>query len=176
MNLKSILSTCVLATVITLFTVTAFAETQMYFIRHADVDLNSKEKPLTDAGKQRAINLVSAMNGKALTHILVTDYPRTRDTAGPISKERNIEVEVIPYKGKKAIEPMVRALKEIPDGSGVLIVANSGNLFGIMSEMGVDTNDSMPCKSKKCFDSEAFDNIWHVTVSGDSVTMSGSKY
>ena len=71
---------------------------------------------------------------------------------------------------------MVRALKEIPDGSGVLIVANSGNLFGIMSEMGVDTNDSMPCKSKKCFDSEAFDNIWHVTVSGDSVTMTGSKY
>lgn len=176
MNIKTIISTWALAAFITLSAVAAHADTEMYFIRHADVDLSSKKKPLTEAGKKRALTLVDVMNGKPLTHILVTDYPRTRDTAKPISKERNLEVEVIPYKGKKAIDPMVSALKEIPDGSRVLIVANSGNLFEIMSEMGVDTNDSMPCKSKKCFVRDDFDNIWHVTVSGDNVTMKGSKY
>ena len=154
----------------------AMADTEMYFIRHADVDLKSKEKPLTEAGKKRAMALVGAMSGKPLTHILVTDYPRTIDTATPLSKDRGLDIKVIHYKGKKAIGPMASALKGISDGSGVLIVANSGNLFAIMSAMGVHTNDSMPCDSRKCFDSNAFDNIWHVTVSGGNVTMKGSKY
>ena len=152
MNIKTAILNLTLVAIIALFTVTAYADTQMYFIRHADVDLSTKAKPLTEAGRQRAQTLVQAMDGKSLTHILVTDYPRTRDTAEPISKDRNLEVRVIPYKGKKAIDPVVSALKDIPDGSGVLIVANSGNLFEIMSEIGVETNDSMPCNSKKCFE------------------------
>jgi len=162
--------------IFTLSSSIATADTEIYFIRHADVDIKSKKRLLTDAGKERAKKLVDAMSGKKLTHILVTDFPRTKNTAKPISKERNLDIEVIPYKGKKAIGPMVNALKNIPDGSDVLVVANSSNLFPIMSKMGVKTNDSMPCKTKKCFDRQVFDNIWHVTISGDNVTMVGSKY
>lgn len=154
----------------------ASADTEIYFIRHADVDINSKKRLLTDAGKQRAKNLVNAMTGKMLTHILVTDFPRTKNTAKPIANERNLDIQVIPYKGMKAVGPMVKHLKKIPDGSSVLIVANSSNLFPIMSQLGVTTNESMPCHSKKCFDRNAFDNIWHVTLSADKVEMTNSKY
>jgi phosphohistidine phosphatase SixA len=152
------------------------ADTEIYFIRHADVDINSKKRLLTDAGKERAKQLVSVFDGKPLTHILVTDFPRTKNTAKPLANERDLDVTVIPYKGKKATKPMVKALKKIPDGSSVLVVANSSNLFPIMSKMGVATNESMPCDSKKCFDRQVFDNIWHVKISGSDVSMTGLKY
>jgi len=176
MKFKPVLSIWMLAVVVTSFINTAYAETHMYFIRHADIDLDSGIKQLTPAGEQRSHDLVNAMNGVLLTHIFVTDYPRTLDTAEPISKSRNMEAELIPYRVKRTIGPMINALKSIPDGSSVLIVANSGNLFEIMSGMGVATNDSMPCDTNKCFDIEAFDNIWHVTISGNNVSMRASKY
>jgi hypothetical protein len=88
--------------------------------------------------------------------------------------------------GKIAIKPMIESLKQVEQGNTIIISANSGNLFAIMSGIGVpvkgdavcrDSDNCLPCKSKKCFPKKEFNNIWTVTVSSDGKTsLQNSKY
>jgi len=165
----------------------AFADTQIYFIRHAEVDLDSRDKPLTDEGKARAETLATHMAGTKLTHIYATHFDRNWDTVAPLSKAQGVEITQVPKrdgdevtnrsKGSIATRPMIDALNELPDGSLVLVTANSGNLFKIMAGVGVESgSDAMPCESKKCFPHDEFNNIWHVTKTADSVSLQKSQY
>ncbi len=177
------------------------ADTQLYFVRHAEIDMKNPDRPLIPKGNERAAALVKHLKGKNITHIYATHTDRTRDTVIPLAKERGLKVLQFPKpgstvgekevtnrtKGKIAIKPMVNALMKVPDGSAVIVSANSGNLFAIMAGLGVrvGTKD-MPCgdkdascllcKDKSCFPENEFHNIWLVTVSDKGTTMSKSQY
>jgi len=179
------------ATVIAL--VFAFASTatqsatQINFLRHAEVDMTNPDKPLVEAGKQRAAALAQYFDGTNITHIFVTNYERNKDTGSPLAQSKNLELEQIPMLGSKidgkevtnrskgnvAIQPMLKALSDLPDGSVAVVIGNSGNLYPIMSKYGV-TN--LPCPTKKCFPKKEFDNIWVVTNDGGSISMTKAKY
>jgi hypothetical protein len=167
------------------------ADTQFYFLRHVEVHMDDPDKPLTDEGKQRARVLAEHMKGKKITHIYATHFDRNLDTVVHLAKDQGLEVIRVPKpgsivdgdevtnrsKGKIATEPMINALNEVPDGSAVVVSANSGNLFKIMAGVGVESgSDDMPCESKRCFPRDEFHNIWLVTKTGDGITLQKSQY
>ena len=165
----------------------ALADTQMYFVRHAEVDLDTRDKPLTDEGKASADRLATHMVGTKFTHIYATHFDRNWDTVAPLSKAQGVEITQVPKrdgdevtnrsKGKIATKPMINALNELPDGSLVLVTANSGNIFKIMAGVGVEAgSDAMPCENKSCFDRDEFNNVWHVTKTADGVSVKKSQY
>ena len=79
---------------------------------------------------------------------------------------------------------MIAALQNVPSGSTVLVSANSGNLYAIMAGLGVpvggcgvDSDNCLPCKKKKCFPKKDFNHLWKVLRNHDgSVFMSHSTY
>ena len=179
----------------------AGAETQFYFIRHAEFVKKDPAKPLNEQGRMRATSLVDYFGDTKLTHIYATHTDRTRDTVIPLARQHDLGVKQFPQpgsevegskitnmlKGKAAIKPMTTALKKIPDGSIVVVSANSGNIFAIMANLGVrvSTKDSpcgatdescLPCKDKSCFPKKEFHNVWKVTLADKGATMTKSQY
>ena len=172
--------------VISMLPAIAIAGVEVYFLRHAEVDSSNPDKPLVAAGQARAEALAEHLAPVQVTHIFVTNYHRNVDTAIPLASSKNIEVVQVPkigstVNGKEvtnrskgvAVEPMLRALNDLSDGSVAVVVANSGNLFPIMSKFGVS---QLPCKSKKCFPKKEFNNIWIVTKSADGTNLRTEKY
>lgn len=173
-------------------------QTQIYFLRHAEIDKSTKDKPLNTKGKTRADELVKHFSGKRITHIYATHTDRTRDTVAPLAKKRGVSLKQIPApgssikgetvtnrsKGKIAIKPLIKTLQNLPKGSSVVVSANSGNIFAVMAGMGVpvrescknNSNGCLPCKSKSCFPKKQFNNIWTVTPGGDTAGMVHSTY
>lgn len=97
----------------------------------------------------------------------------------------NGEVITNRSKGKFAIGPMTKALRALPPGSAALVAANSGNLYALMAGLGVrvdtsckaDSDNCIPCKSKKCFPKKQFNNLWTVVRdSSGGVSMTHSTY
>jgi hypothetical protein len=184
-----------------LMSVTAWADSEYYFIRHAEFMKKDPAKPLNEKGQIRATSLVGYFKGENLTHIYATHTDRTRDTVIPLAKQRNLEIKQFPLpgsdvkgskvtnlsKGKIAIKPMIAALRKVPDGSSVVVSANSGNIFAIMAGLGVHVNSNdkscgltdescLPCKDKSCFPGKEFHNIWNVRITGKNITMTKSHY
>jgi hypothetical protein len=174
--------------------------TKFYFIRHAEFDSSTPDKPLNEQGKRRAQSLVTHFQGLNISQIYATHTDRTLDTVAYLAKALNISIQQVPRQGqivdgkpvtnlssgKIAIKPMIETLKRVAQGSSVVVSANSGNLFAIMSGIGVpvkgeaaciDPDNCLPCKTKKCFPTKEFDNIWTVTVSSDGKSsLQNSKY
>lgn len=175
--------------------------TTYHFLRHAEFVKKNPDKPLTDKGKKRAQALVQFFQDTTLTQIYSTHTDRTYDTAVPLAKKQGLSIVQIPKqgetiknktvtnrsKGKIAIKPMIKALKNVQAGSNIAVSANSGNLFAIMAGIGVplvgdqvctsQPENCLPCKSKKCFPKKEFNNIWTVTLGANGkVTLQRSKY
>lgn len=176
-----------LALLIGLMPTTGAADVNVYFLRHAEVDMSDPDKPLVAAGQARAEALATHLAAVPVTHVFATNYHRTVDTATPLASSKSLDVVQVPKigsevngktvsnrsKGKIAIGPMLEALDALPDNSVAVVVANSGNLYPIMSRFGVT---QLPCNSKKCFPSGEFNNIWAVVKSADGVSLRTEKY
>jgi hypothetical protein len=174
--------------------------TKFHFIRHAEIDGSTPDKFLNEQGKQRAQALVEHFLDHNVSQIYATHTDRTFNTVAPLAKARTVSIQQVPGQGqiiagktvtnrssgKIAIKPMIESLKLVEQGNTIIVSANSGNLFAIMSGIGVpvkgdavcsDSDNCLPCKSKKCFPKKEFNNIWTVTVSSDGKTsLQNSKY
>lgn len=173
--------------------------TTYYFVRHGEIVKGNPDKPLSEQGKQRAQALQLRLQHTRLTHILATHTDRTRDTATPVASGHGLSIQQVPIpgtnvngevitnrsKGKFAIGPMTNALHALPPGSAALIAANSGNLYALMAGLGVrvdasckaDSDNCIPCNSKKCFPKKQFNNLWTVVRdSSGGVSMTHSTY
>ncbi len=149
---------------------------------------------------RRAQVLVEHFQDKSISQIYATHTDRTYNTVASLAKARDIVIQQVPRQGqlidgksvtnrssgKIAIKPMIESLKQVEQGSATIVSANSGNLFAIMSGIGVpvkgeavctDSEICLPCKSKKCFPKKEFNNIWTVSISSDGkASLKNSKY
>ena len=178
---------CTIILCLAMFPAFASAAVEVYFLRHAEVNMSDSDKPLVEAGKNRAAALAEYFASVQITHIYVTNYQRNLDTSEPLAMAKSLEVVQMPRigstvdgkkvtnrsKGNVAIKPILEALEGLPDNSVAVVIANSGNLFPIMSKFGVT---QLPCTSKKCFPTEEFNNIWVVNKSSEGTTLRTEKY
>jgi 2,3-bisphosphoglycerate-dependent phosphoglycerate mutase len=76
-------------------------------VRHAEKDTsemaNSSDPSLTQQGRKRAERLVKAIKKYRPGAVYSTDFIRTRDTAAPIAKRRDVQVKIYDAKNPNAL-------------------------------------------------------------------------
>ena len=97
----------------------------IYLVRHAEKVLsedNPKDPPLTPCGEQRAASLEVFLSSVHLDAIYSSDYTRTRNTAQPTARNRQMETRL--YDPKK-LEEFAKVL--IERGEDALVVGHSNS-------------------------------------------------
>jgi broad specificity phosphatase PhoE len=66
----------------------------VYLVRHAEKFDDSRDPPLSEAGKTRAAELARLLADAGVTHVWSTNLERTRATAAPTAALRGLEVQL----------------------------------------------------------------------------------
>ncbi len=102
-----------------------------YVVRHFDTPAGEKDPDLTADGTARAARLVGWFKGRKLTAIYVSDYKRTRQTAGPLATDRGIALTVYDPRDTPALVAKLAAEK-----GPVLVVGHSNTVPDIVEQLG----------------------------------------
>lgn len=124
-------------------------EPPIYVTRHYDTPAGERDPDLLPQGKVRAESLAKWFRGKKLKVIYVSDFKRTRQTAGPLAAARGITPEVYDPRDTPAIVARARAAK-VP----VLIVGHSNTVPDIVAQLGGER----PAELKH----EDFGDVWTI--------------
>lgn len=110
---------------------------QVLLVRHAERHYDGADPALTPAGEARAQALVAALRDAGVTAIITTQWRRTRDTAGPLSKILRITPEVVPVyegKGPENIQAVAAALRRHNDE--IVLVVGHITVTGVIAALG----------------------------------------
>ena len=66
----------------------------VFLVRHAEKVDSSRDPELSEAGKERALELASSLASAELEHIYSTDFIRTRETVRTTAKQFDLELEL----------------------------------------------------------------------------------
>ena len=102
----------------------------MYLVRHAETSDESRDPPLTAAGRERAELLSDIFRDADITDIHTTDFERTRDTAKSISDRLGIEPRLY-----SEVEDLADGLRDTtgkhltlnPDGTASTVLLRYGS-------------------------------------------------
>lgn len=103
----------------------------VYVMRHLNTPEGERDPDLTEAGTANAKAVVHWFHGKKLTAIYVSDYKRTRQTAGPLAAERGIEVKLYDPRDTPGLIARVKA-----ETGPVLVVGHSNTVPDIVEQLG----------------------------------------
>ena len=137
-----------------LFAANAFADaaplTTVILVRHAEKAGPSGDVPLSEIGKQRAIELARVLSGTHLDAIYTTPYHRTRQTAAPVATPRHLDpIEVKP-------EDTVARIRKDHLGKTVLVVGHSNTVPNTLKQLGIPEPPEIP--------DSAYDDLFIVTL------------
>ena len=122
---------------------------QVLLVRHAEkASAPAGDPALSEAGRQRAEALKTALRAAAVDAVLTTPYRRTRETAAPLAAARGLEPIVVPTEGDHIAAVLAR-LRQLPAGSTALVVGHSNTLAPLIRELG---GPSLPDLSECEFD------------------------
>ena len=114
----------------------------LYLVRHAEKDLSAddpKDPALTDCGEQRAESLASFLSSVELDAVYTTDYLRTRNTAQPVARDKQIEMKIY---DPKSMEDFARLLIERKENALIVGHSNSTpNLAGLLLDQELEPID-----------------------------------
>ncbi|HEY8551319.1 MAG TPA: phosphoglycerate mutase family protein [Vicinamibacterales bacterium] len=111
----------------------AEAQRAIFLVRHAEKASQTEDPPLSAEGMMRARALADLLRGAGVTHIITTEYLRTRATSRPLASRLSIEPEVVPARDTPAL---VKRIRELGPDAVVLVVGHSNTLPGIMAALG----------------------------------------
>jgi broad specificity phosphatase PhoE len=109
----------------------------VYVMRHLNTPAGEPDPDLLPEGRAAAVALADLMETDAFqgnrrpVAIYVSDYKRTRQTAGPLAAERGIEVQLYDPRDTAALIARVRA-----EPGPVLIVGHSNTVPDISAALG----------------------------------------
>ncbi len=83
--------------------------TVVYLVRHAEKVDDSKNPPLSAAGRERAALLANMLRDAGLTHLHSTDLERTRDTAAPVAAQLDLEIHFYDQRDLPGFAERLRA-------------------------------------------------------------------
>jgi len=148
-----------------------------YVVRHAEKAIVTKDSlgytpanpPLSEPGQVRAFVLRDELKNKNVRYIFASNYPRTINTAKPLSAARN-NLEIQLYNpSKDSLNAFLDKLKSIKKGS-VLVVGHSNTIDDLVN--GLTGEKNVPGDLK---DSE-YDNMYIITRKKDKMIFSQKKY
>jgi broad specificity phosphatase PhoE len=131
----------------------------VYLVRHAEKLDDSRDPPLSEAGKTRAAELARLLADAGVTHVWSTDFERTRSTARPTATARGLELRIYDPSDLKGFATQLAAT-----GGRHLVVGHSNTTPALVGALGGQPGNLIA-------DSE-YDRFYVVTLgSGAPVTV-----
>ncbi|MEA3274845.1 MAG: phosphoglycerate mutase family protein [Pseudomonadota bacterium] len=122
------------ALALVIFTALSATAADIYLVRHAEkVNDGSKDPDLTVLGRERAANLAVVLKSAAIEKIFSSDYMRTLETAGPLAKALDLEIELY---DPRDLEPLAAQLLKLEDNA--LVVGHSNTTPELVDLTGGD--------------------------------------
>jgi phosphohistidine phosphatase SixA len=131
----------------------------IFVVRHAEKQSESNDPPtpLSEAGAARARRLADLLQHAGVTAILSTDMVRTRSTAEPLARLRNLPIETYAARDARGgfdAAALARALRERHAKDVVLVVGHSNTMGPLLSALG--------CPGEITIGANEYDNLFVV--------------
>ncbi len=149
--------------------VAAAQNNTIYIVRHAEKEVSNaktNDPELSFEGKERALELRRVLKGKGISDVFTTNYIRTRNTGGPLRDLKGIPMHI--YDASKPAD-LVKKIKEDYNKNNLLIVGHSNTVLEMIEAFG----------AKRPVDEiteDQYDYLFKVTIKGEKVSVSTSKY
>ncbi len=111
----------------------------VFLVRHAEKTDDGRDPPLSEAGRDRARQLVHVLGMAGITKVWSTNYERTRSTAAPLAT--SLRLDVTPYDPMKLNE-----FAEVLRGSAGrhLVIGHSNTTPDLVRFLGGDPGLPIP--------------------------------
>ncbi len=156
MRLRRLFPLAILAAAAACASLPGSAPDSHYVIRHFDTPEGQRDPDLTETGRQRASRLASWFGSVSPAAIYVSDYKRTRQSAGPLAQRLGLTPIVYDPADTAGLVARVRA-----GPSPALIVGHSNTVPDIVEQLG----GSRPAALVH----EDFGDIWRIAADGATV-------
>ena len=111
----------------------AAAQQAVIVVRHAEKADQTPDTPLSAQGRARAKALADLLRGAGVTHVITTEYLRTRETAAPLASALGLTIEQVPARDLPALVARLRALDPT---SIVVVVGHSNTIPPMLTALG----------------------------------------
>lgn len=112
---------------------------QLFMVRHAHAGQRSHDgrdiyRPLSDTGKQRAVELVEVFAGRPIERLLSSPATRCSQTLAPLAADRGLPVEETEslWEGS-SIADAVAAMEAV--GAGAVVACSHGDIIPAMIDL-----------------------------------------
>ena len=106
----------------------------VFLVRHAEKASDGTRDPgLTPQGAARAERLAELLARSEVSHLFASEYRRTQDTLGPLSRSSGVEVQVV-SAGDAA--SLAKRLRELPAGSVAVVAGHSNTVPALAASLG----------------------------------------
>lgn len=128
----------------------------IYLVRHSEKEISSNNNPdLTKCGDLRSENLSIFLKDVPLDAVYSTDYQRTKNTAFPTAKSKELKIE---YYNPNDLQQFSKLLKNLK--KDVLVVGHS-NTTGVLAGLLVGEEIGE-------FDLNIYNRVYQVVVSNEN--------
>jgi broad specificity phosphatase PhoE len=111
----------------------AAAQQAVIVVRHAEKADQTPDTALSPTGQARAKALADLLRSAGVTHIITTEYLRTRETASPLASALGLTGEQVPARDLAAL---VARLKALDPAAIALVVAHSNTIPPMLAALG----------------------------------------
>jgi broad specificity phosphatase PhoE len=111
----------------------AAAQQAVIVVRHAEKADQSSDALLSAEGLIRAKALAELLRSSGVTHVVTSEYRRTRETARPLAEVLKLTPETVPARD---IPALVARLRALDGGATALVVAHSNTIPPILRALG----------------------------------------
>jgi phosphohistidine phosphatase SixA len=111
----------------------ASAQQAVIVVRHAEKADSSSDAALSAKGKARARALAGLLRAAGVTHIITSEFQRTRETAAPLASALGLTAEQVPARDLPAL---VARLKTLDPAAIVLVVGHSNTIPPMLTVLG----------------------------------------
>jgi phosphohistidine phosphatase SixA len=111
----------------------AAAQQAVIVVRHAEKADQSSDARLSADGLSRAKALAGLLRASGVTHIVTSEYRRTRETARPLAEALALTTETVPARDIPALVARLRALEAT---ATAVVVGHSNTIPPILRALG----------------------------------------
>lgn len=131
----------------------------IFVVRHAEKqsDSNDPPTPLSQAGLARAQRLAEILRDAGITAIYSTDTVRTKSTVEPLSRVRNLPIQLYAARDTRGnLDPatLVHKLHQSHPGDVVLVVGHGDTVAPLLTALG--------CREEVHLGAAEYDNLFVV--------------
>lgn len=161
------------ALLLSVYTVHAQAKTTtVILVRHAEKEVITNgdkmmqaDPPLSAEGKQRAENLVAALQAYTPTAVFSSNYERTRATVTPLSGKHGLEIQYYDPRNQQALADKIKTMT----GQTIVVAGHSNTVPGLVNLLtGENKYENL--------DESVYNKIFIVTITDGKASVEIREY